>query len=375
MAVVVGIIESLGAGGAERQFCYLMRHLALEGHTMVAITYKTFDTSDFYRDLLDSSAVDIRHLPPMTRRARVGRIANICREAGAQLIIAFMTSAMTYGTVVAKWLGVPILCSERNHDANSSLGFLARMVLLGLSDAVVANSQAQKDVMELRAPWLHGKPKLIRNAYYPPAEPPQRKNAGFGLERDCTFVTVATYSPSKNVMRAVEAFRRVSSGEMGVLSYRWFGQTLTEATAGHPERNIYLQARAYAERHRLTDRLALNGPTREPLHEMSRARFFVLPSLQEGFPNALIEACFAGAVPIVSAISDLPLLVKEGETGFLFDPAKVESVAAAMKRALALSDQQRTLMADRALTAARSMFDPDIALGLWGDVVAAHLAK
>ena len=373
MAVVIGIIESLGAGGAERQFCYLMRHLALKGHTVVAITYKTFDTSDFYRDLLESSGVDVRHLPPMSRWSRVRRIASICREAGAQLIIAFMVSAMTYGTFAAKWLRVPILCSERNHDARPSLGFLARMALLALSDAVVANSQAQKEVMEMRAPWLQGKPRLIRNAYYPPGGPSRREYVEGGIERDCTFVTVATYSPAKNVMRAVEAFRRVSMARPGMLTYRWFGQTLADSAADHPDRNIYLEARAYAERHRLTDRLSLNGPTREPLLEMSRARFFLLPSLQEGFPNALIEACFAGAVPIVSAISDLPLLVKEGETGFLFDPAKVESVAAAMQRALALSDQQRTLMADRALAAARSMFDPEVVLGLWGDVVGAQL--
>ncbi len=67
---------------------------------------------------------------------------------------------------------------------------------------------------------------------------------------------------------------------------------------------------------------------------LKEADVFVLPSFTEGHPKVLLEAMAAG-VPCVA--SDCPgnrALVRDGETGLLFDPRDPGSLAAALERVL-----------------------------------------
>ena len=52
------------------------------------------------------------------------------------------------------------------------------------------------------------------------------------------------------------------------------------------------------------------------------------PSLYEGLPNVVCEALAAGMPVLVSNVCDHPLLVADGERGFLFDPADPGSIRA-----------------------------------------------
>jgi len=66
---------------------------------------------------------------------------------------------------------------------------------------------------------------------------------------------------------------------------------------------------------------------------LGRARLMVLPTVAEGLPYAVVEAMAAGAPPVVSAVGDLPSLLRDGEDGLLIDDFDdlepvVEAVAA-----------------------------------------------
>jgi glycosyltransferase involved in cell wall biosynthesis len=70
---------------------------------------------------------------------------------------------------------------------------------------------------------------------------------------------------------------------------------------------------------------------------------FVLPSLWEAMPFALLEA-MAAALPVVAtAVAGVPELVVEGETGFLVAPADVLALERALVRTLQLPDSGREL--------------------------------
>jgi glycosyltransferase involved in cell wall biosynthesis len=61
---------------------------------------------------------------------------------------------------------------------------------------------------------------------------------------------------------------------------------------------------------------------------------FVLASFTEGHPKVLLEAMSSGVPCVASACDGNRSLVTDGETGLLFDPARPETLAAALERVL-----------------------------------------
>ena len=64
------------------------------------------------------------------------------------------------------------------------------------------------------------------------------------------------------------------------------------------------------------------------------ADLFVLPSLSEGFPLTLLEAWAAKLPVVVTAVGEVPYLVKDGVNGYLVSPGEVGSLAEAIIAAL-----------------------------------------
>lgn len=69
-------------------------------------------------------------------------------------------------------------------------------------------------------------------------------------------------------------------------------------------------------------------PNDSLLELLATADIFILPSLEEGFPVAVVEAMKAGLVPLVTNWKGATeKLVIEGETGYYFEPGKAEAYA------------------------------------------------
>jgi glycosyltransferase involved in cell wall biosynthesis len=61
---------------------------------------------------------------------------------------------------------------------------------------------------------------------------------------------------------------------------------------------------------------------------------FVLPSLFEGLPLAILEAMAAGRPVVATAVDGVPEIVKDGVTGFLVSPGNPAQLARALVRLL-----------------------------------------
>jgi glycosyltransferase involved in cell wall biosynthesis len=92
-----------------------------------------------------------------------------------------------------------------------------------------------------------------------------------------------------------------------------------------------------------------------PRHFRS-ADCFVLPSLTEGNPKALIEAMACGVPCAASARGGIPSILEDGVTGLLFDPESAREIARAVGRLLADNQLARGL-AERARASALSLYD------------------
>jgi glycosyltransferase involved in cell wall biosynthesis len=79
----------------------------------------------------------------------------------------------------------------------------------------------------------------------------------------------------------------------------------------------------------LNDRVIFTGfvPHDQIPSYIMAADVFVLPSLSEGLPNALLEA-MAGGLPIVATkVGGIPEVIDEGINGFLVDSRNAEQIA------------------------------------------------
>ena len=67
---------------------------------------------------------------------------------------------------------------------------------------------------------------------------------------------------------------------------------------------------------------------------MSEADVFVLPSWAEGLPNAMIEAMAAGLAVVVSAVGNIPDVVRAGTEALLVGPEDVPALREALKKVI-----------------------------------------
>ncbi len=70
---------------------------------------------------------------------------------------------------------------------------------------------------------------------------------------------------------------------------------------------------------------------------------FVLPSLSEGLPLALLEAMFAGRAIVASDVGEVGAALDHGRAGLLVPPGNAAALAAALDGILTHSDRARAL--------------------------------
>jgi len=87
-------------------------------------------------------------------------------------------------------------------------------------------------------------------------------------------------------------------------------------------------------RKKIPGRWILSGHQSDPVQWLAAADVFVLPSLSEGLPGALVEAMATGLPCIATDIPGNRDLVVDGETGLLISPGDVAGLASAIQRLL-----------------------------------------
>jgi glycosyltransferase involved in cell wall biosynthesis len=91
----------------------------------------------------------------------------------------------------------------------------------------------------------------------------------------------------------------------------------------------------------VADRLILPGWQHNARASMSGFDLFVLPSLYEGFPFAILEAMAAGLPCVVSDVDGVGEAVVDGESGYVCPPNATDVWLDRIRRYLADSDQRR----------------------------------
>ena len=98
--------------------------------------------------------------------------------------------------------------------------------------------------------------------------------------------------------------------------------------------NMRDELMALADKLAIRDRVLFLG-ARADVHEfLSAIDVFVMPSLWEGQPIALLEALAIGKPCIVSAVDGIPEIITDGINGYLVNPQDIETLARIMDNAI-----------------------------------------
>lgn len=93
------------------------------------------------------------------------------------------------------------------------------------------------------------------------------------------------------------------------------------------------------------------------LELLKKADVFFMPSIQEGFCNAVLEAQSVGVPCIVSDADGLPENVEHGKTGYIFQKKNIDSAVKAFNTFLLLNQKEYTKMQLNSAQRAREYFN------------------
>jgi glycosyltransferase involved in cell wall biosynthesis len=343
-------IDSLGAGGAQRQLCTLAVLLKRSGADVSIITYHS---NDFFLPIIENEGIKHSCIGNGSRTKRFIDIRAALQNRNHDVVLAFLPAPSIYaelsGLPKRKW---GLVVSERSAvPGNHSASFQWKRLLHQTADYVCTNSHTNRLMIEHAVPKLSGRVVTIYNAidfdtFYP--RPTDFRKTGTNK-----IVVVASHQQNKNLLGLIEAISitRKKYGSTDVV-IDWYGEI-------HPDSDPYDKGLQVIQERGLGNCFHFY-PANESIAEIyNKADAVGLFSYYEGLPNVVCEAMACGCPILLSNVSDATNLVKEGVNGFLFDPRSPNEIADAIMKFIRLKSVAREIMSKKSREMAEHMFSPD----------------
>lgn len=315
MKKILCLIDRLSFGGAERQLMGLAILLKQKGYDVEMATYHDFD---FSTEDLEANNVQLHRIGqkgnPLTKLLAV---RSLISKRKYDVVIAYK-SGVTMLACILKMTGgrFRLIVSERNTTQVLTKREKLKFRLYRCADSVVPNSYAQETFVKGHYPTLAHKTVTITNFtdtdYFRPADS--------AANQVPVILTTARVAEQKNVLAYLEAVKKTKEKGLKV-KFQWFGNVQTG------EEDYGRKCKEAITALGIADVFEFHPATSNILSVYRQCDLFCLPSLYEGFPNALCEAMSCGKPVVCSRVCDNARIVDEGENGLLFDPKNAEDIA------------------------------------------------
>jgi glycosyltransferase involved in cell wall biosynthesis len=333
---LIFVINSIGFGGAERALSNILEAIGSRA-SQYTVHVVLLDRLPDARALPDYVKIDRLDARGSLVRS-IYLLSKYLRQHQPVLVVSLLVRANVSAGLVARWRRLKHIACERMHlsshlDGRYSglkrvlVGMAPRLVyrhiplMLGVSTGVSKDLVARFGVHPDHIRTIHNPYNLdaIRSDGLVPPE----------IELPEKFiVAVGRLEPSKNFAQLISAF--LVSGSRGDLVIMGEGSNRTA---------LEQQIRTAGA----SGRIHLIGYMRNPFAIISRADYFVSSSLNEGFPNAMVEAMALGKAVVATDCPSGPAeilvgsaepaspVICEGEFGLLVPVNSIEAMAAAMR--------------------------------------------
>lgn len=344
---VLFLINSLAAGGAERQLCTLARAMDQTRFDLhVAVFYAPGDQNrgELWEDMATAPGVSLHSLHK--RKGTLGdftalfRLLALVRRTRPDILHGYMEGNLAV-LAAGSLLGKPIVWGIRraSHDVSKldrKSRFLLKVAahLSRFTDLVIFNSEAgcrNYKAMGMRAPRMQVVPNgfdVERFAPDPSRGAAQRK--AWGIPEASPLIGIVG---RLDAVKDHPTFLRMAAR----LSRDWPAARFVGIGDGPPAYLASLQA--LADSLGIGDRMAWPGVCLDMPSAYNALSLLVLSSSDEGFPNVLGEAMACGIPCVTTPAGDAAKLV--GDTGYVCAFGDDEALAAAASRLLGEPEEAR----------------------------------
>jgi glycosyltransferase involved in cell wall biosynthesis len=342
---ILQFITSFEVGGTELQLMELLKRIDRDRYDVLlaAIHHRGALYSEAVGLAGDIPAFPLRKFYDANALAQVMRLRSLLVSREIDILHAHDFYSGLLGSMAAKLAGVRILASQRHLQlSDRRVHDWGTRVIHRLSDQILVNSEAVRSRVVESGAARPRKVILIHNGLrertsgsYDRPESRARIMAVLGLSEPVKLVvTVARLDAVKGHRFLLDAAASLSDAYPS-LHYVIIG--------GGP---LHGEIRSQASRLGLQHRLHLLGERGDVLDILPGFDISVLPSLHEGFPNAVMES-MAASVPVIAAsVGGTPELITHGATGYLVPPA--DSAGLASQIAFAIDNWELTSAIARA---------------------------
>lgn len=344
------MLESDGPGGAEMMVLRLSEELRRRGHTVLPVgpAHGVGWLGDHFKRVGFTPAT-FRLQRPIDPGCVRG-LVSLFREHRIEAVHSHEFTMAVYGAAAARLLNIPHLITM--HGGLNVGKTLRRRVALRWamrqSHHTVTVSRATQRQFATALTVDESVFGVVPNGIAPAVGDAARVRSEFGIEtQDCVLLAVGTLERHKGHQVLLEALALLNS--VG-LPPRW-----KLIIAGGRGGDQHQALRDYVRENGLGDRVHIVLNRNDVADLLALADVFVMPSLWEGLPMALLEAMLAGKAIVASAIAGIPEAIAGGHEGLLVPPADAPALADAL-RSLLVGPARRTELGQAAAERAKRDF-------------------
>lgn len=351
---IVYVIDKFAIGGAQKNLVETV--LALPDR-IAPVAVALLDGGPYEKRLLAAGirVVNLRAAaarPGLRTLTAVAKFAALLRRERPEIV----HSSMFFANMVAA-LTVPVMTSARLAVASRQAAYvregthrLVRSYINARAAVILVNSRAGMEFIRAQERCDVRKIRVVENGLAPDefarrALTPEDAARALGLKRFSFRIA------------ALANLTRVKGHDVLLCAFAEFVKTVPTAglclIGDGPEKARLCRA---VERLGVSENVIFAGRIEDGWRYLGAFDVSALTSYTEGFPNALVESMYAGAVPVASRTGGIPEIVKDTETGFLFPVGDTSALLAILRRLDSDRQLLRTVAAN-ALAEARRRFD------------------
>jgi glycosyltransferase involved in cell wall biosynthesis len=314
-----------GRGGAEKALVDLALRLDRSRYNVSVCATRSAGN---YQPMLEAAGVQTFVLDRRSRweTHKLIGLARLMRRQRVHILHTHLFGSNTWGRILGKLAGVPVIIAHEHWSSKSQREVWVDKLLYRLSDRILVPSEASKRmVMEVEGiphRHLHVIYNGIDKAQFAPRSDRAETRSELDIPADAQVIgTVGRLSAEKGgVDLLIHAAARLRNN--------------------HPQVRLVivgdgpLREGLEEEAVRLGEDVIFTGTRTDVARLLNAMDIFVLPSLHEAFPIAILEAMAVRLPVVATRVGGVPEVIQDGATGLLVSPNDEQALHKALHRLL-----------------------------------------